>query len=220
MLPHFSISDLEVIHSFLFMCSYIHGHVWGDYCWTLLGLSTSSFFKEWTTVFHGGLTDAACHGKWFFCGFVVSHYFWSIMTQISFCRIVNPYLCVCGWLIMFPASFFCFSKSFLMKRLPAMHSYYQDHNQTSQPLEFCQCVTQAIAMCDKWQKCGTLVPHCVACCNWQIIIVFSHKNCLQSAFSESMSHIKQFGSLTCLHVICKMGSLAVLSDCCGYLSDS
>lgn len=170
--------------------------------WTIPGLSTS-FFKQQPRVLQGRLTDAIRHGMCLFCDFVVSHHLWSIMTQMSFPRVIHPDLYVCSCFILFicshwATSFSCLSNSYFMERLPAMHSYSQDHNQTSQHLQFCQCVTQAIAMCDKWQKCGTIVPHCIACCNWQIMIIFNHKNCLQSAFSESMSHINQFVSLTCL----------------------
>lgn len=189
--------------------------------WTLPGLSTSSF-KEQSQVLQGRLTDAAQHWMCLFCGFVVSHHLWSVTIQMSFLRVIRPHLCICSWFILLicshrAASFSCLSKSIFMKRLPAMHSYSQDHNWTSQPLQFCQCLTQSIAMCDKWQKCGTLVPHCIACCNWQIIIIFNHKNCLQSAFSESVSHINQFVSLTCLYVIWKIGFVAKISDGSGQI---
>lgn len=138
--------------------------------------------------------EAAQHGMCLFHGFVLSHHSWFAATQMSFPRVIHPHLCVCSWFILlvcfhWGASFSRFSKSLFTKRLPAMHSYYQDHNQTSQPLQFCQCVTQAIAMCDKWQKCGTLVPHCVVSCNWQIIIIFNHKILFTECFfRERESH--------------------------------
>ena len=192
--------------------------------WTLPGLSISSL-KGKSRVLEGRLTDAAQRGMCLLCAFVVSHHLWSATTQIYFPRVLHPHLCVCSWFILdvcshWAASLSCFPKSFFVKRLPAMHSYSQDHNQTSQPLQFCQRVTQAVAMCDKWQKYGTLVPHCVACCNWQSIIVYNHKNCLQSAFSESMSHISRFVSLVCLYVIWKIGSVAKLSVAVAKLSDA
>lgn len=161
--------------------------------WTFHGFSMLSFFKKRSGVLQGRFTGAAQHGMCLFCGFVASDHLWSVTTQMSFPRVVHAHLCVFSWFILlicshWAASFPCVLKFPFMKRLPAMHSYSQDHNWTSQPLQFCQCVIQSIAMCDKWQKCGTLVPHCVACCNWQIIIIFNHKNFTECFFRERESH--------------------------------
>lgn len=138
--------------------------------------------------------EAAQHRMWLFHGFVLSHHLWFVAAQMSFPRVIHPHLCVRSWFILLVCSHWAesfprFSKSLFMKRLPAMHSHSQDHNQTSQPLQFCQSMTQAIAMCDKWQKCETLVSHCVVCCNWQIIIIFNHKILFTECFfRERESH--------------------------------